>query len=260
MSGPNPPLIALLSDFGLQDAYVGIVKGVMLGLCPQARLVDLSHLIAPGDLRQGAYQLWSAAPYFPPGTVFLAVIDPGVGSARRALALRAGGHYYVGPDNGLLSWAAPQADEAVALPLPSGSSRTFHGRDLFAPAAARLAAGDALAQLGAPAGEYIRLPRPEPMALPEGLAGEILLWDRFGNGISNLPGTMLAALGEQLRVEIGNWSLPLSACYSDVPSGSPLALIGSTGLLEISIRDGDARASLEALSPGIRVTPAGSPP
>lgn len=251
-------LIVLLTDFGHQDPYVGIVKGVILGICPQARIVDLVHELPAGDIRRGAWQLWSARAYFAPGTIFVGVVDPGVGSSRRAIALRAQDRFYVGPDNGLLGWAADPITAAVVLDRPQWHlprpGRTFHGRDLFAPVAAHLAAGVPLAELGsavAPA-SVIRLDWP-PVRQQDGIRGEILLWDRFGNLISNLPESAITALGPNVIFEIGPWRIQgLSRCYSDVPPGRPLALIGSSGLLEISLAQGDARQALAA-EPGLGI-------
>src|SRR5688572_2722923 len=142
-----PPIVTLLTDFGLRDSYVGEVKGVLLSLAPRVELVDVTHDIAPGDVRAAQYVLGRAWPHFPAGTVHLAVVDPGVGGARRALAAEVAGHYFVGPDNGILSWL-PDHAKFVSLATPAGASATFHARDVFAPAAAALANGTALSHLG----------------------------------------------------------------------------------------------------------------
>ena len=246
-------LIALLTDFGLEDPYVGVLKGVIFGIAPQARLVDISHAVPAGDIRWGACQLWSARPYFPPGTIFVAVVDPGVGSARRPVAMAAAGQYFIGPDNGLLSWAAPEPSSVVLLDrarwqLPA-ISNTFHGRDIFAPAAAHLVAGVSLTELGSPLDNLQKLAWPSSVPLAGGLQGEILLWDHFGNLITSLSAAELAALGSgsTLRFAIGHTQIQgLSSCYSDAAANAPLALIGSSGLLEIALNGGSARARLKA--------------
>lgn len=245
--------IALLTDFGLQDPYVGILKGVMMGIAPQARLIDISHAVPPGDIRWGAWQLWSAHAYFPAGTVFLAVVDPGVGSSRRPMALAAGGQYFVGPDNGLLSWVAGTSCQRVVLDRPCWHlpvvSQSFHGRDIFAPVAARLAAGMALSELGSAVDAMHDLPWPEVEVTTSALIGEVLLWDHFGNLITNLRGEQLVhwAGVKSLRFEVGGQVVDgLSSCYAEVSPQALLAIIGSTGLLEISLRDGSARQKLGA--------------
>lgn len=248
----SAPIIALLTDFGLEDPYVGVLKAVILGIAPAARLIDLTHAVPPGAVAWGAWQLWSARAYFPRGTVFLAVVDPGVGSRRRAIAVEAQGQYFVGPDNGLLGWAAADSARIVALNRPDWHlpqvSRTFHGRDIFAPIAAHLAAGVAFDELGEALPALMRLDWPTPIQAPGGIRGEVLLWDRFGNLITSLRASELADLNPQaLSIEIGGLTIEgLSGCYADVAPGEPLALIGSSGLLEISLRDGDARSRLGA--------------
>lgn len=240
--------IALLTDFGLEDPYVGVLKAVMLGIAPAARLIDITHAVPPGAVAWGAWQLWSARAYFPAGTVFLAVVDPGVGSRRRAIAVEARGQYFVGPDNGLLGWAAADPGRIVELNRPRWHlpqvSRTFHGRDIFAPVAAHLAAGAAFEDLGEALPALTRLNWPAPIQEPGGIRGEVLLWDRFGNLITSLRASDLAGFNSQaLRIEVGGLTIDgLSGCYADVAPGEPLALIGSSGLLEISLRDGDARS------------------
>jgi S-adenosylmethionine hydrolase len=247
-------LIALLTDFGLRDAYVGAMKGVILGIAPHARLVDLSHEISPQDVRAGAFVLWSAYRYFPSGTVFCAVVDPGVGSARRALAahvhLEGRDYYCVGPDNGLLTPLALEAELAavVALedpryrrPLPSA---TFHGRDVFAPAAAHLACGVALEELGPPLNPagLMRLDWPRPERLAHGWRGAVIHVDGFGNLVTNLAAECLAG------TDASRWLFRLAGreirglvrCYAEVAAGQALAYLGSSGLLELAVREGSA--------------------
>jgi S-adenosylmethionine hydrolase len=247
------PIVTLTTDFGTRDPWVGIMKGVILGIAPTARLVDLSHDIAARDILEGALCLEAAAPFFLQGTIHVAVVDPGVGSARRAIAVRAGGQYYVGPDNGLLSLAfarAPAPMAAVELTAAeyrlSPLSRTFHGRDLFAPAAAHLAAGVALERFGRAIADPVCLVLPVPQRENGHLRGEVLAVDRFGNLVTSLRGEDLSGLvSSGLLVEIGEVRLgaPLSA-YADAPPGGLGAIVGSTGRLEIFARDRSAHAML----------------
>ena len=189
-----PPLVTLTTDFGLRDAYVAAMKGVILSICPEARLVDVSHEVAPQDVMEAAFVLRQAVPYFPPEAVHLVVVDPGVGTARRPVALRHGGHRFVGPDNGLfallLDGAAPET--LVGLDRPAfwrteAPSTTFHGRDVFAPVAAHLAAGRRLAEVGTPAAALESLHWALPIADAQGLRGWVVHVDHFGNGITNIP-------------------------------------------------------------------------
>jgi len=247
------PIVTLTTDFGTRDPWVGIMKGVILGTAPAARLVDLSHEIAAQNILEGALCLEAAARFFPRGTIHLAVVDPGVGSARRALAVRAGGQYYVGPDNGLLSLAFAQTPEAIlAVELTTAEyrlsplSRTFHGRDLFAPAAAHLASGIPLERLGPVITDPIRLALPATERERDLVRGEVLSIDRFGNLVTSLTEEDLGSLASSaLLVEIGDVRLgsPVSA-YADVSPGCLGAIVGSTGRLEIFAREGSAHARI----------------
>src|SRR5215472_191729 len=181
------PIIALLTDFGTRDHYAGTMKGVALGICPDATLVDITHDVPPHDVLAGALELAASYKYFPPGTIFLVVVDPGVGSARRGIAVQTDDYRFVAPDNGVLTavLAEHAAKRAVELTerrytRPTGS-RTFEGRDRFAPAAAWLAKGIELTALGRPAGELQRLDIPQPTIEGDRLAGVVLRVDRFGN-------------------------------------------------------------------------------
>ena len=193
MTGAPRPLITLLTDFGTRDAYVGSLKGVILSLNPEVRLVDLSHEVDPQDIRAGAFMLAEAAAYFPPGTIHLAVVDPGVGSRRRALAARCRGHYWVGPDNGLFHLIFNRAPDLAMVSLENPAyfrprvSATFHGRDIFAPVAAHLSLGVDLDDFGPRVTDPVSLAFPEPEFGPETIQGEIISVDRFGNLISNIP-------------------------------------------------------------------------
>jgi S-adenosylmethionine hydrolase len=247
-----PPIITLTTDFGLRDPFVGIMKGVILGICPAARLVDLSHEVSPQDVFEGALLLESSARFFPPGTVHLAVVDPGVGSRRRGLAISAAGQQFVGPDNGLLTAMLNEPGwRAVSLENPdyrlAEVSRTFHGRDVFAPAAAHLAAGVALERLGPPVRDPVRLYLPDCRLEDGALVGEVIGADRFGNLITSLTAWRMGEAGADWQVELGGRVLgSLVNCYAQGREGEASAVIGSTGRVEIFVRNGSALALLGA--------------
>jgi S-adenosylmethionine hydrolase len=230
------PIITLLTDFGLTDSYVAEVKGVLLSRAPGAVLVDVTHQVPPGDLRAGQFLLARAWHRFPPGTVHLAVVDPGVGTARRALAASAGGHWFVAPDNGLLSFLP--SPRFVSLPIPPDAAPTFHGRDVFAPAAAAIAAGARLEDLGSPVTDPHRSPLPAPRHDGTALMGQVLYVDRFGTLISNIPGPDVEP-GVRIRVA-GTDVGALRRTFGDVERGTLVALVGSGGTVEIAVRDGSA--------------------
>jgi S-adenosylmethionine hydrolase len=231
------PLITLLTDFGLADSYVAEVKGVLLSRAPGATVVDISHQVAPGDLRAAQYLLARAWHRFPAGTVHLTVVDPGVGTQRRALAAEAAGHRFVAPDNGLLSFL-PDGARLVSLPIPEGAAPTFHGRDLFAPAAAALASGARLDDLGLPLTDATHTPLPTPRGDGIGVVGEVLHVDRFGTLISNIPGDQVEP-GVRIRVE-GTDVGALRRTFRDAERGAVVAVVGSGGTVEIAVRDGSA--------------------
>ena len=247
----RPAIITFTSDFGHQDWFVGVVHGVLHGLCPEARVVDLAHGIPPGNLARAAFVLEAAAPDFPDGTVHLAVVDPGVGTARRALAVSARGQRFVGPDNGLLEWALAAADAEVrALTeeryLRRPVSRTFHGRDVFAPVAAQLACGLALDKVGPRVSDPVRLDAAPPRRVDEALVGRVVYVDRFGNALTNLTAERIAAEfprvpDERLEVDVGTRTIHgLTRSYGDAPMGAIVAIMGSSGRLEIAQVGGDA--------------------
>jgi S-adenosylmethionine hydrolase len=252
------PIITLTTDFGQTDSYVGAMKGVILDICPQARLVDISHGIRPQSLQQAAYVLATAVPYFPRGTVHLVVVDPGVGSARRPVAVQTERATYVAPDNGLLGLVLDQAPARLAIQLTGARYRlpmvsaTFHGRDVFAPAAAYLASGIDPGVMGdpVPLSDLVTLPTLRPRPLPGGVwQGEILNVDHFGNLVTNLrlPATDAQHLASapQFAVVVGGERLAgLSRTFADVEPGELVAYAGSGGYLEIAVREGSAATRL----------------
>lgn len=249
------PVIVLLTDFGQRDHYVGVMKGVVLGICPEATLVDLSHDIPAQDVAAGARELAAAYRYFPAGAVFLAVVDPGVGSGRRALAAEAAGYTFVGPDNGLLSLVFREhaPSRLVALTDPQFArpevSPTFEGRDRFAPAAAWIAAGVDIARLGLAVDTWVRAAVAEPQVIGRDIAGEVVRVDRFGNLVTNIDRRLLGAftVPGDVRIEVAGRTLAgLVMTYAEAPEGALCALIGSTGDLEIACAGGSAAQVLGA--------------
>jgi len=239
-------LITLTTDFGLKDWYVAAMKAVLLAACPDAGLIDVTHHIPPGDILRGSIALERAVHSFPAGTVHLAVVDPGVGSSRRLLVAHIAKQWIICPDNGLITWAWRRHNGGQAYELtwqPAQSSSTFHGRDIMAPAAGMLASGQQTAQgLGRPIHDPILLD--VSPAAPGGKIGLIIYADGFGNAITNIPGAMLSA-SPRCEIHVGRHNLGiLRNTYADVAPGEALALIGSTDLLEISVRDGSAMERL----------------
>lgn len=256
------PVIALLSDFGTQDHYAGTMKGVALGICPDAILVDITHDIPPHDVRTGALELAAASPYFPAGTIFLVVVDPGVGSTRRAIAAEAGDHRFVAPDNGVLTLVLQETPPRRLVELTerryarSAVSRTFEGRDRFAPAAAWLAAGIDLFELGRPLTSWHTLTVPVPARRGDQMVGEVLRIDRFGNLVTNVDrGTLKGfAGGDPITIVAGTQELSLVVeTYAEVESGAVCALFSSSGHLEVAVNGGSAAERL-SLGRGAPVT------
>lgn len=249
-----PGLITLITDFGTSDWYVGCMKGVILSREANCTIVDITHEIPLGDLFSAAWVLSQSVHCFPKGTVHLVVVDPGVGTSRALLAARAGGFFFVGPDNGVLSLALglyPEVEvrciqnQEIMLQPPSP---TFHGRDVFAPAAAYLAKGGDLGSLGPELTHWVRLQEP-PLKMGEGLVeGRVVYLDRFGNGITNIAQGDLSELLQagHLRVLVGDFLVldSLKRTYGEVLPGEPLALIGSSGFLEIAVREASAKDKL----------------
>lgn len=254
-------IITLLTDFGLEDAYVGIVKGVILSVSPSATIIDISHNIAPQDVVRAAYLIDVSYGYFAPGTVHVVVVDPGVGSDRAIVGVEMKGHRFLAPDNGVLTavLAEGPADRVVRVENSSfflnPVSRTFHGRDIFAPAAAHLSMGLDLGALGPTVDSEalirLRLPQPIFTDVPE-IVGVVIAVDRFGNLVTNIRDQDLAKLMgrtgvRELIIQIGKrLFFGLSDSYASVAFGAPLAIIGSSGCLEIAVNGGSAVQDLEA--------------
>jgi len=241
------PVITLLTDFGLADGYVAAMKGVILTGCPTAKIIDISHEIPPQDVACGAFVLCAAAFRFPPGTIHVGVVDPGVGGARKGMILLSGGHVFVGPDNGLFTFALGEGARAFSISPPEGASATFHGRDLFAPAAAKIASGTRPADLGEPMVHPVVLPQWEKRDEPDRVVGRFIHIDRFGNAVTNLrpedfpegPGGFAVPDGKAPE------GIPIERTYGAVPSGRPLWLVGSEGFFELALRDGNAASAFD---------------
>jgi S-adenosyl-L-methionine hydrolase (adenosine-forming) len=251
-------IVTLLTDFGTQDAYVGAVKGAALTANPDVRLVDITHDINPQDVMQAAFVLRDSAQYFPAGTVHLCVVDPGVGSDRAPIALRQGDHFYVGPDNGLFSLVLnDEPDEAVVLDSPEywripDPSNTFQGRDVFAPAAARLAAGVPLRKLGSPLPGLTPLHWALPIRDDQGIRGWVVHVDRFGNCITNITRDEFIDGRSDRRFKCYAGTVILDhvhTAYASVVGGDPLLVFNSTDLLEVAVSRGCA-AELYGLRTG----------
>jgi len=239
-------LITLTTDFGVDDSYVAVMKGVILTITPHAQIVDITHQIEPQNVHEAAYVLSSAAPYFPPDTVHVVVVDPGVGSSRRPIAIQTGSARLVGPDNGVFTHLLAAAEQATVVHLQnraywrSAVSHTFHGRDIFAPVAAHLAAGVPLDALGPSIDDPILLDLTQPVRLADGsLRGEIVHVDRFGNLICNIPASWLAGADWTIRIA-GHTLDGLQQSYAGVAAGQLVALVSSGDTLEIAVREGSA--------------------
>jgi S-adenosyl-L-methionine hydrolase (adenosine-forming) len=278
-----PPTLTFLTDYGLQDGFVAVCHGVMAAIAPRARVIDITHLVPPQDVRRGAAVLAQALRHMPPGSVHIAVVDPGVGTARRAVAVAtARGDVLVGPDNGIMHPATDTLGGAVAAHeltnpalLAADVSSTFHGRDIFAPVAAHLANGVPLAETG-PAfdpAELVRLPEPRRAVDREAgrVEGEVVMVDRFGNLQTSLDPALLAevglrpGVGVRLLAREGGGEVPYGTTFGDVPTGALVAYTDSDGLFTVAVNGGSAAARL-ALAPGdpvtvapVRATSSGSP-
>lgn len=235
---------------------MGTMKGVMLAINPEAALVDITHEVAPGDIRAGAFALAASCGFFPKGTVHLAVIDPGVGSQRRAIAVQTNDYLFVGPNNGVLGWALAKTKVKAIHVLQNENyllqniSQTFHGRDIFAPVAAYLSCGTPISKLGLRVKDLKRIPWPRPRRTRSRVDGEVVYLDQFGNAITNIDQDSITALGKN-HVSVyfgGRRACVVGPYYRSVAKGTPIAVIGSTGFMEIAINGGSA-----ARQHGIRV-------
>jgi S-adenosylmethionine hydrolase len=255
-------IITLTTDFGQEDAFVGVMKGVIAGVNPSARVTDLTHAIPPFDIVQAAFRLRQAYPYFPKGTVHVAVVDPGVGGERRIVAMESGGHLFLAPDNGTLAVVEEESGRAELVSVTEPRffllevSASFHGRDIFAPVAAHLAAGTPLSELGPALAALEPLQFPRPAFNADGSLDGAVLWaDHFGNLATNISLSLLSEhfLDPSVRVEIAGKRIErIRRTYSDAAAGELLAMIGSFGMLEIAVRQGDAARTLGA-GPGTPV-------
>jgi len=251
-------VITLMTDFGIKDGNVGVMKGVIWGICPTAQISDLSHMIGAQNIREAAYVFARSVPYFPKGSIHVVVVDPGVGTQRRPMAAQIGDWFYVGPDNGTITGLLERAEqegwrsEFVELDQPEYwlqiISYVFHGRDIFSPVAAHLANGVSLAELGSPFGDPIRLELPKPEKTKDGWRGEVTHIDHFGNISTNIRVENLGDAMEQKEniivrlsgIEING----LVNTFGERPVGELIALIGSTGNLGIALVNGDAAEKL----------------
>ncbi len=240
-------IITLCTDFGIEDPYAGVMKGVILGINPEARIVDITHSIPKFEVLTGALTLSSYYCYYPQGTIHIAVIDPGVGSDRKPIAMEADGNYFVGPDNGLFSLIYKRSKTCIReitnpeYMRPQVSS-TFHGRDIFAPAAAHISLGASINELGDEVLSPVTIELPEPEILRDRVSGEIIHTDSFGNLLTNIPGEMVKR-GSQVFVGELSLGAPKSS-YRSAKKGELLAIIGSSGYLEISLNRGSAYEAL----------------
>jgi S-adenosyl-L-methionine hydrolase (adenosine-forming) len=250
-------IITLTTDFGLGSRYVGAMKGVILSINPHAQIIDLSHAVPQRDIRAGAIVLAETAPWFPPGTIHVAVVDPGVGSKRRIVYAQIGKQHFIAPDNGVLSRLAAleQPSKIICVEDPQHwlpeVSRTFHGRDIMAPVAARLSLGLAPEKLGPVAKQLVELPWPEVQQVPNRIEGEVIEIDSFGNLITNITRAMLDCVprGDSVIITCDDHETQgIFATFSDQPPMTFMAHVGSTGRLELAIVDENASAML-----GVRV-------
>jgi S-adenosylmethionine hydrolase len=256
------PFIAFLTDFGTRDHYAGAMKGVALGICPEAVLVDVTHDVPAHDVAAGALELVAVYKYFPPATIFVTVVDPGVGSDRRGIAADAGGYRFVAPDNGVLTLVFRESPPRRVVELTERKyarptvSRTFEGRDRFAPAAAWLGRGVDLSALGRPVTTWQTLPLQQPVVLPGRIDGEVWRVDRFGNVITNIDRATFSRMADAggITITAGGHAVDrLVSTYAEAAPGTVCALFGSTDHLELAVNGGSAAAMLGMVR-GTRVT------
>lgn len=251
------PVITLTTDFGLTDNFVGVMKGVVLSIAPNTTIVDLTHDVAPQNIHQAAFVLLTGFSYFPSSTVHVCVVDPGVGSGRRILAVRADDYYFVAPDNGVLSYVLDRADsfECWSVENPeyrlAEVSSTFHGRDIMAPAAAWISKGLTPESLGPKIKDPVRLPALAPQKTALGIDGRVIYADRFGNLITNVSA---AEVPDHAEIRVGGQCISgLQSSYDAVPPGELLAVRGSHGFIEIARNQGSAQDLVPGMSISVRV-------
>lgn len=247
--------IAILTDFGLADTFTGIMRGVIFNINPKVNVIDISHLVQPQNIHQAAFLLRHSYKYFPKGTIFMVVVDPGVGSERKPIIIRTRNYFFVAPDNGVLSLAVSEdrVSEIVAAEnekyFLKPVSNTFHGRDIFSPVAAHLSKGTKMSLFGPSMSAIKRLQDPKPKLGEDVLCGEVIYTDRFGNLITNITRDLLDGFTQKKAFKIvvnGQEINSLSKSYQDAERGVPLALFGSFSLLEISVNMGSAEKNLDA--------------
>ncbi len=236
--------VAILTDFGLRDHYVGVMKGVMLKIDPEIRFVDISHEVPSHSIVAAQFLLSVSYRWFPEGTVFLAVVDPGVGSERRAMILKSGGYLFVGPDNGLFTPFYDGDWKAYEIPIPKDASNTFHGRDVFAPAAARLAKGEKPEEIGTLFSDPVKVEIPSPVRIDGKISGKVIYVDKFGNVVTNVPSDWVEGSRDAAILIKGREISGLRRAYAEVDVGEFLIIPGSSGYLEVSIREGNAALAL----------------
>ena len=247
-------MITLMTDFGLSDTFIGVMKGVIWTIAPQVQIVDLTHEIRPQNVLDGALNIAEAAPYFPAGTIHVCVVDPGVGTARRPMAALIGGQYFVGPDNGLFSLLIEKGKDLTTPPVYielsrkrfwlSEVSQSFHGRDIFAPVAAHLAKGVPIEELGDPFENPVCLSLPKPQKTGEGWQGQVLRVDHFGNLITNFTRLQLPPTGGVNLHVAGASITQLVTTFGSRPTGELIAMLDSSGHLSISVVNGSAAERL----------------
>ena len=255
-----PRIVALLTDYGTKDQYAGSLRGAALAACPDAQIVDITHEITAHAVREAAFVLRATVPVFPAGTVFVAVVDPGVGTDRRGIAIHAGGYFFVGPDNGLFSLVLADHRDAEVRQLTNAGlfrpnvSSTFHGRDIFAPVGGALARGMAFSEVGKLIDDPFHFEFPQPKATAEGgLEGHVIYIDTFGNLVSSIGGEVWKQfLGEaggdltEMVVEINRVIVPVVTTFGDVPDEEACAYLGSAGRIEVAVNRSSAAKRFEA--------------
>jgi len=241
------PIIALLTDFGLEGNFVGVIKGVIYSINPKVRIVDITHSISAQNIKEGAFYILTSYRYFPENTIFVVIVDPGVGSRRRIILVKSQNYYFIAPDNGILSWVLKEQEIEKVVEVTQKKyflkpvSSTFHGRDIFAPVAAHLSRGISINEFGKEIKEVINIPFPEPIVKKEEIKGRVLLTDRFGNAITNLSLKRFSFLKDESFILKIKTAEVVKVCefYSQGKAEEPFLIPGSSGFWEISISEGN---------------------